>query len=853
MDDDKKRDAKYASRQLALAVRRAALRLEELKAKMELPTAHGPVFTRPTAMASAAQRTKRAGQRSTSKISAAAKDGEGEILLYGTIGEDWWGDGTSAKAFSDILDSLGDVNTIRLRINSGGGDVFDGTAMYNMLVKHDARVTVEIEGVAASAATMIVMAGDEIRISENAHFMIHAASGGVRGNAKEMRQYLQLLDNADHLIRLTYSARTGISDDDLVEMLAFDNWMTAAEALEHGFVDAIDEAKTITPDITPEDSSRKRLTSLTGERLEWAENTIAAFAAGIDAPTSLAISATADLVATNNNNSTGSSSQTSSAKDPEMNKKLRAKCVAAGMSEDLNDEKANEWLEVQANFDKVMTPASVVKDPPVDDTAKGLTADEMMKLWDDREKAKAEKRLQWRKDVDATIELALGDHAPGELAATCYDMQADGADAMHKHVLDAKAEYAKKHDGEVFTVTSSDVQPLDRHIAALKDGLLARCLTNFTASQVDKYLPEKDRAKGWDDFSQMPLLKIAEQCLLADGIADRDIRRMTGPQIAQAALGFHKAAGIRADAAIHTTGSLTTITQDAVNKSLLAGYEESPATWRAVGRQAASVQDFKTIRRISLGAAANLPVWPDNTAPEKAKLSEQEETYAVEARAETLSFSWRLLVNDDLDALSRRPQLLGDAAGRTVNANFWAQVTGNPTMADAQSLFSAVTGNRKRKNLTTGAGSPSVSTVNTLRSLMRLMRGLNDAEGNEGPDVLNLAPAFIVGPAALEGTILQLVMSPSDPAISNSTAFNIAGNLTPVIEPLLDANSSTAWYLFASPGRVDTVEVTFLTGQETPVTVEWRDDETLSQNFSIIQTFAAKAIDHRGLQKHAGA
>jgi hypothetical protein len=133
------------------------------------------------------------------------------------------------------------------------------------------------------------------------------------------------------------------------------------------------------------------------------------------------------------------------------------------------------------------------------------------------------------------------------------------------------------------------------------------------------------------------------------------------------------------------------------------------------------------------------------------------------------------------------------------------------------------------------------------------MRGLNTPEGSESDDVLNLTPTFIVGPSALEETIMKQVFSGADPAAGgNSAVYNTARTLQPVIEPLLDANSATAWYLFASPGRVDTVEVTFLEGQETPVTHEHLDHQTMAINYTIMQTFAAKAIDHRGIQRHDG-
>jgi hypothetical protein len=83
--------------------------------------------------------------------------------------------------------------------------------------------------------------------------------------------------------------------------------------------------------------------------------------------------------------------------------------------------------------------------------------------------------------------------------------------------------------------------------------------------------------------------------------------------------------------------------------------------------------------------------------------------------------------------------------------------------------------------------------------------------------------------------------------------FNTTRYLTQITEPLLDATSATAWYLFAAPSRVDTIEVSFLQGQETPVVMPFVEERTMSQNFIVLQTFAAKAIDHRGVQRHDGA
>ena len=108
-------------------------------------------------------------------FSVKAKAGdEAEILIYEDVGEGWFG-GVTAKQFADELKALGSVKTINLRLNSAGGDVFDGLAIYRRLVDHPAKIVSHIDGLAASIASVIAMAGDEIRISESGFLMIHNA------------------------------------------------------------------------------------------------------------------------------------------------------------------------------------------------------------------------------------------------------------------------------------------------------------------------------------------------------------------------------------------------------------------------------------------------------------------------------------------------------------------------------------------------------------------------------------------------------------------------------------------------------------------------------------------------------
>ena len=114
-----------------------------------------------------------------------------EIVVYGVIGQDFWGDGISAKSFSDQLNNLPKtVNQIDVRLNSGGGDVFDGVSIYNRLKQHKAKVTVYIDGLAASIASVIALAGDEVVMGEGALMMIHKPWTWAMGDSAALEEVI---------------------------------------------------------------------------------------------------------------------------------------------------------------------------------------------------------------------------------------------------------------------------------------------------------------------------------------------------------------------------------------------------------------------------------------------------------------------------------------------------------------------------------------------------------------------------------------------------------------------------------------------------------------------------------------
>ena len=174
---------------------------------------------------------------------SAKSDNTAEILIYDVIGEDFFYGGVGAKDFVVQLAALGDVDEITVRINSPGGDVFDGVAIYNALKQHPAKINVQIDALAASIATVIAMAGDTITINDSAMMMVHNASGMCFGEAKDMRKTADVLDQIKTGVMMGAYKRTGLSEDDLAAIMDAETWYTAQQAIDAGWVDKITAAK----------------------------------------------------------------------------------------------------------------------------------------------------------------------------------------------------------------------------------------------------------------------------------------------------------------------------------------------------------------------------------------------------------------------------------------------------------------------------------------------------------------------------------------------------------------------------------------------------------------------------------
>jgi ATP-dependent Clp protease protease subunit len=167
---------------------------------------------------------------------------EGEIRIYGEISEYSWWDTIGSKQFNEDLDQISDVDTLIIRINSPGGEVFAGVAIGNSIKNHKAtNKKVYIDGIAASIASVIAMAGTEIIMYSNSMMMIHNPSSILWGTAEQMRKKAEDLDKIRDVVIATYQERVSLSKEELIEMLDKETYLTAEDALKKGFITSIDK------------------------------------------------------------------------------------------------------------------------------------------------------------------------------------------------------------------------------------------------------------------------------------------------------------------------------------------------------------------------------------------------------------------------------------------------------------------------------------------------------------------------------------------------------------------------------------------------------------------------------------
>lgn len=191
----------------------------------------------------------------------AARQDDNSISIFDVIGADYWGDGVTASRIAGALRSL-DGADVTVNINSPGGDMFEGLAIYNLLREYKGKVTVKVLGLAASAASIIAMAGDEVQIGRGAFLMIHNCWVYAMGNRHDLAQIAADMEPFDKAMGDIYSARSGLSLDDVSEMMDGETYIGGSDAVEKGFADRLLSADEIADDDDSPSAALRKLDAL---------------------------------------------------------------------------------------------------------------------------------------------------------------------------------------------------------------------------------------------------------------------------------------------------------------------------------------------------------------------------------------------------------------------------------------------------------------------------------------------------------------------------------------------------------------------------------------------------------------
>ena len=365
--------------------------------------------------------------------------------------------------------------------------------------------------------------------------------------------------------------------------------------------------------------------------------------------------------------------------------------------------------------------------------------------------------------------------------------------------------------------SNDTIKPPMGHIETLVDEVETR-RAGVEEALLHRYNPAQHKlSDNGKRFSGLSLIEIGRELLTQRGV---DIRGMSRDQIATRAM--------------LTTGDFPYILANVANKTLRQAYEAAPQTFKPFTRMV-TAPDFKTIARTALGDSPTLEKVNEHGEYKYGSVSEARETYAIASYGKIVALTRQTLINDDLSAFTRLPEMFGRAAADLESDTVWGIITANAALADSIALFHASHG-----NLPTGAAI-SVAQLGVCRAAMRVQTGLDGRK-------INVTPRYLLVPAALE-TIAQQFTSQAYAASASSSINPFAGALQVLAEPRLDTASTTAWYMAADPAQIDTIEYAYLEGNQ-GVYLETKDGwEIDGVEFKARLDFGAKAIDFRGLVK----
>jgi hypothetical protein len=352
------------------------------------------------------------------------------------------------------------------------------------------------------------------------------------------------------------------------------------------------------------------------------------------------------------------------------------------------------------------------------------------------------------------------------------------------------------------------------------------------------------------EYVGLSLMEMARESLEIRGINHRGMNKN---RIAELALQAPSRGAEYFGGGAESTSDFPAILANVANKTLRQAYESYPRTFQPFCRQV-TAPDFKPINRVQLSDAPALQQLNEKGEYHRANLTDMNTNYSLQTFGEVVAITRKVIINDDLQAMTRIPAILGVAAAQLESNTVWGLITSNPVMTlDGKAIFHTA-----HSNLLSGVASSIDPTVGSSAPLTALAKARVQMRLQKAPQgtPLDLVPRFMAVPPSLETYALQLIY-PINIASSDQTKVvpEWVRSLVPVVEPRLDNSTGTAtnWFLFTDPALIDTLEYCYLEGQQ-GVYIETRQGfEVDGVEIKARMDFGAAAIDYRGLQKSAGA
>lgn len=658
----------------------------------------------------------------------AGHQSDADIYIYDEIG--FWG-GTARQFVSD-LNALGNINHINLHINSPGGDVFEGIAIFNALKNHGASITVYVDGVAASMASVIAMAGDPIIMPENAFMMIHKPWGVSGGDANDMRDYADLLDKVEGVLLPAYAQKTGKTTDEIAAMLADETWMSGAECLAHGFADQV------TPAV-------KAMACIQSKRTEEFKK---------------------------------------------MPESIRNMIIPPRNSAQREPEKQNTASRTQVQITEQVAPTAP--------TANAPSADEAS--------IRAQVLAEQKERVSGINNLfAMFGGRYQTLQASCLSDPECSLELAREKLLNEM--------GKEFSPSNKNTPA---HIYAGNGNFVGDGIRQALMARAGFAEREQDNV-----YNGMTLREYARMSLTERGIGVSGYNPMQ-----MVGMAF-----------THSTSDFGNILLDVANKAILQGWEEAPETYEQWTRKG-QLSDFKIAHRVGMGGFSSLRQVREGAEYKYVTTGDKQATIALATYGELFSITRQAIINDDLNMLTDVPMKLGRAAKSTIADLVYAILTSNPKIStDNVNLFDKA----KHANVLESAAM-DVASLDKARQLMRVQK--------EGERHLNIRPAFVLVPTAIESVANQVIRSASvKGADINAGIINPVKDFATVIaEPRLDDNSQTTFYLAAAKGT-DTIEVAYLNGVDTPYIDQMEGFSVDGVTTKVRIDAGVAPVDHRGLVK----